>query len=164
MSAPNTVLATVLPADADPRLRRLYDYWRSVHPPGGGLPGRQHIDPCDMVPLLRWIWMMDVHRNPLRFRYRLLGTEQVNAMERDFTGRWIDEVHPQFVSSVSYAQYVKSVERGEPGYLKGPPPYHVSKDFMQVERLLVPLARNGKDVDILLALTVYLQGARRAIT
>ena len=35
---------------------------------------------------------------------------------------------------------------------------------MQVERLLVPLARNGKDVDILLALTVYLQGARRAIT
>lgn len=161
-SAPTTVLATTLPADADPRLRRLYDYWLSVHPPGGGLPGRQHIDPCDIAPLLRWIWMMDVHREPLRFRYRLLGTEQVSAMGRDFTGRWIDEAHEQFVSSVSHAQYVTSVERGEIGYLKGSPPYHVTKDFVQVERLLVPLARNGGDVDILLAITVYLQGARLA--
>src|SRR5277367_4446374 len=76
VGAPATVLATSLPADADPRLRRLHDYWRSAHPTGGGLPGRQHLDPCDIAPLLRWIWMMDVHRDPLRFRYRLLGTEQ----------------------------------------------------------------------------------------
>ncbi|HTZ79356.1 MAG TPA: PAS domain-containing protein [Stellaceae bacterium] len=158
--APATVLASALPANADPRLRHLHDYWRSVHPPGGGLPGRQHIDPCDLVPLLRWIWMMDVRRDPLRFRYRLVGTEQVNVMGRDFTGRWLDEAHEQFLSSVSHAQYVTSVERGEIGYLKGSPPYHVTKDFLQVERLLVPLAANGEDVDILLALTIYLQPAR----
>jgi hypothetical protein len=160
VSAPAMVLATSLPANADPRLRRLYDYWRSAHPRSGGLPGRQHLDPCDLAPLLRWIWMMDVHRDPLRFRYRLLGTEQVNAMGRDFTGRWLDEAHDQFLSSVSHAQYLESVERGEIGYLKGSPPYHVTKDFMQVERLLVPLARNGRDVDILLAITIYLQPAR----
>jgi len=159
-SVPATLLSATLPADADPRLRQLHDYWRSVHPPGGGLPGRQHIDPCAMVPLLRWIWMMDVGRDPLRFRYRLVGTEQVNVMGRDFTGRWLDEVHEQFLTSVSHSQYVTSVERGEIGYLKGAPPYHVTRDYMQVERLLVPLACNGRDVDILLALTVYLQPAR----
>jgi hypothetical protein len=104
--------------------------------------------------------MMDVHRDPLRFRYRLLGTEQVTAMGRDFTGRWLDEAHEQFLSSVSHAQYVTSVESGGIGYLKGSPPYHVTRDFVQVERILVPLARNGRDVDILLALTIYLQGAR----
>jgi hypothetical protein len=160
VGASATVLATSLPANADPRLRRLHDYWRSAHPAGGGLPGRQHLDPCDIAPLLRWIWMMDVHRDPLRFRYRLLGTEQVSAMGRDYTGRWLDEAHDQFLTSVSHTQYLESVERGAIGYLKGTPPYHVTKDFMQVERLLVPLARDGRTVDILMAITIYLQPAR----
>ena len=35
-----------------PRVARLYRYWLSIHPPGGGLPGRQHFDPVDVPELL----------------------------------------------------------------------------------------------------------------
>jgi hypothetical protein len=33
-----------------------------------------------MVPLLSRLWMMDVHRDPLRFRYRLCGTTLVRSL------------------------------------------------------------------------------------
>jgi hypothetical protein len=150
-----------LPADCDPRLRRLYDYWLSLRPAAGGLPGRQHIDPAAIRDLLPWIWMVDVERNPLRFRYRLLGTEQVHAMERNFTGRFLDEAHPSFVASVSYPQYVAAAERAEIGYRRGPPVFHLSKDYVAIERLLLPLAKDGATVDVLVAITVYFSPSRR---
>ena len=145
----------VLPEDCDWRIRRLYDYWRSVHPASGGLPGRQHIDPAAFPELLPWLWLVDVERQPLRFRYRLVGTEQVQAMDADLTGRYLDEAHPVFPTSVTYPQYVAAAERGEVGYYRGPPAFHITKKHVAIERVLLPLARDAHQVDILLALTVY---------
>jgi len=145
----------VLPEDCDWRIRRLYDYWRSVHPASGGLPGRQHIDPAAFPELLPWLWLVDVERQPLRFRYRLVGTEQVQAMEADLTGRYLDEAHPVFRTSVTYPQYIAAAERGEVGYYRGPPAFHITKKHVAIERVLLPLARDAHQVDILLALTVY---------
>jgi hypothetical protein len=153
-----------LAADCDPRLRRLYDYWLSLRPAAGGWPGRQHIDPAAICDLLPWIWMVDVERNPLRFRYRLLGTEQVQAMERDLTGRFLDEAHTSFVTSVSYPQYVAAAERAEIGYRRGPPVFHLNKDYVALERLLLPLAKDGATVDVLLAITVYVSTGARVQT
>jgi PAS domain len=144
-----------IPEDCDPRIRRLYEYWQGARPGAGRLPGRQHIDPAAIRDLLPWLWMVDVERDPLRFRYRLLGTEQVHAMERDLTGRLLDEAHPSFVGSSSYPHYVAAAERGEIGYRRGPPTFHVSKDYIAIERLLLPLARDGATVDMLLAITLY---------
>lgn len=144
-----------LPTECDGRIRRLYDYWRSIHPSSGGLPGRQHIDPAAIVELLPWIWMLDVERNPLRFRYRLVGTEQVAAMETDPTGRYLDEAHPRFLTSLAYPDYVAAAEQREVSFHRGPPVFHISKDYVLMERLLLPLATNGSTVDKLLGLTVY---------
>ncbi len=149
-----------LPEDCDPRLRRLCEYWLSLRPAADGLPGRQHIDPAAIRDLLPWIWMVDVERNPLRFRYRLLGTEQVHAMERDLTGHLLDDAHPRFVTSVSYPQYVAAAERAEIGYRRGPPVFHLNKDYVAIERLLLPLAKDGAAVDVLLAITVYFSPRR----
>ncbi|MGO8918965.1 MAG: PAS domain-containing protein [Stellaceae bacterium] len=144
-----------LPVDCDERIRRLYDYWKAVHPPSGGLPGRQHVDPIAMSKLLPWLWMVDVERNPLRFRYRLVGTEQVSAMDADFTGRFLDEVHPRFLAGFTYPHYVAAAERSEINYYRGAPIFHINKEYVSIERLLLPLAKNGRDVDMLLAITVY---------
>ena len=144
-----------IPADCDPRIRRLYEYWLAIRPAPGILPGRQHLDPVAIPDLLPWLWMVDVERRPLRFRYRLVGTEQVQAMARDLTGRYLHEAHPSFLGSASYPAYVAAAERGEIGYRRGPPTFHISKDYIGIERLLLPLARDGSTVDILLAITVY---------
>lgn len=99
--------------------------------------------------------MLDVEREPLRFRYRLVGTEQVAAMGADLTGRYLDEAHPRFVTSLTYPDYVAAAERGEVRLHRGPPTFHINKDYVSIERLLLPLAADGSKVDKLLAITVY---------
>jgi PAS domain-containing protein len=144
------------PPTADGRVRQLYEYWRKIHPPGGGLPGRQHIDPTAMpTALLPFVWLADVQRAPLRFRYRLLGTEQVRVLGRDFTGCWIDEAHPDFPGSAAYAQFAAAAERGQAGYRSGHTLIILPKDYRSMERLILPLARDGNEVDMLLAISVY---------
>ena len=140
------------PPDCDARIARLYAYWRSLHPASGDLPGRQHLDPAAIADLLPWVWMVDVRHTPLRFKYRLVGTEQVAAMEADFTGRWMDEAHPNFPSSSVYPQFVAAAE-GAVGYGAGPLLFE-SKGQGGAEQLLLPMARDGRHVDMLLAMTV----------
>jgi hypothetical protein len=81
-----------------PMVRSFYKYWLSVAPPGR-LPGRQHIRPEDLVPMLPRLWMLDVYRNPLRFRSRLADTQIVLSVGREFTGEWLDEVQPATVTN-----------------------------------------------------------------
>jgi hypothetical protein len=158
----NSNHALSVPADAHPKLRRLLDYWSAAHPAGGGLPGRQHIEPADIPDLLPWLWMLDVERDPLRFKYRLLGTEQVMAMGFNPVGRYLDEVHPRFATHQHYRDYVVCVEEGVPAYRRGAPEYHLQKDYVGLERLLLPLARDGRRVDMLLCITLYGPGAVEA--
>src|SRR5260370_40649224 len=75
------------------KLARFFDYWLSIKP-AGGLPGRQHFDPLDIPDLMPRVWMLDVLREPLRYRYRLAGTKEVGTLEREVTGRMFDQVHP----------------------------------------------------------------------
>ncbi len=154
---PAEIYTTVPPPDCDARVRKLYDHWLSLHSPGAGLPGRQHFDPAAIPALLPWVWMMDVQRQPLRFKHRLVGTEHVRAMGRDFTGVWLDEAYPLFLTSPAYPQFVAAAG-GQVGYRRGPPVFHLSKDYLLMERLLLPLAQNGRDVDVILAITVYHRG------
>jgi hypothetical protein len=148
--------AAVPPPTADARVQQLYRHWLSLHPAPGILPGRQHLDPTVLpTALLPFLWLADIQRVPLRFRYRLLGTEHVRVLGRDFTGDWIDEAHPEFLGSAAYGQFVTAAERGEVGYRRGHTGIILPKDYRSMERLILPLARDGKDVDMLFAISVY---------
>jgi hypothetical protein len=141
--------------DWHPKLRQLMDYWRQVHPAGGGLPGRQHVDPSAIAGLLPQLFLVDVERTPLRFKYRLVGSDYVQMMDRDLTGEYLDEVHPGFHGLI-LQQYVDTVEQRRPAYRKGPVMYaNARKDYLTVERLVVPLARNGVDVDMILGAILH---------
>lgn len=148
------VSGAVAPPDSDKRIRRLYDYWRAIHPAEAILPGRQHVEPLDLPELLRWLWLVDVHREPLRFRYRLLGTGHRDVMGADLTGRWLDEVFPGFAGLKGYGDLV-AVACGETRYCRRAPEFPVEKDLVQMERVLLPLARDGVTVDMLLGLSLF---------
>lgn len=139
-----------------PRLRRLYAYWRSIQSGAATLPGRQHVDPAEIREILPWIWLTDIQRDPLRFRYRLLGTAHYEPMRGDFTGRWMDEAHPNFTTSHVYGDYVALAEQGVVSYRKGRPIFHVDSDFLLLERLQLPLATDGRTVDMMIGCTVYM--------
>jgi hypothetical protein len=138
-----------------PTLKALYDYWISIHPLVG-LPGRQHVDPCAFPHLLSRVFMVDVSRNPLRFKYRLVGTEYVYLMGRDLTGRYLDEVHPDFHGLI-LRQYVEAAERRRPAYRKGPIKYaSPHREYFGMERVILPLGHNGFDVDVILGAVMYI--------
>jgi hypothetical protein len=141
---------------AHSRIQRIYHYWRSIRPQAGGLPGRQHLDPADITDLLPYLWLLDVQREPLRLRYRLVGTAIVRMVGRDFTGAWIDEAHPQVIGDDRFAgrwRYV--IEQRLPTWRRGKPIlFLLHRDFAEVENIYLPFARNGVDVDQILAYTV----------
>jgi hypothetical protein len=150
----NTARPFVVPPSCDARIRRLYDYWRSIHPAGDRLPGRQHLEPLDFPDLLRWVWLLDVVAEPERFRYRLIGTGQVHAMGRDLTGHWLGDAYDRFDGTRDHADVVALAE-GEIRYSRHAPEYRVEKSHVLMERLLLPMARDGVSVDMGLGITLY---------
>jgi hypothetical protein len=84
------------------------------------------------------------------------------ALGRDATGKWLDEAHPRFIASTAYPKFVAAVERGEVGFHKGGAINHSKRSWMSAERLILPMARNGSDVDLLLGITVFMAAASAA--
>lgn len=148
-----------IPEECHPKVRAIHDYWRSKHPTGGGLPGRQHIDPIDIPQLLPNIWLIDVKRNPYRFRFRLVGTLVVDYAGEDNTGKWFDERLPDFDPSV----FIDVVESGRPSWARGRSKMRPEKDYYELERVRLPLASDGVTVDMILSLTVFFDSQGKEI-
>lgn len=146
-----------------PAVRRFYEYWRSVAPPGR-LPGRQHILPEDIVPLLSRLWMLDVFRNPLRFRYRLVGTDITRSVRRELTGSWLDEAQPESVQNVNLRdRYRFILETGQATWRRGPTLWDRDPTHRWVENCLAPLATDGVTIDKIIAVSVILDANGREI-
>jgi hypothetical protein len=140
-----------------PLVRQFYDYWLSIAPPGQ-LPGRRHVEPEKMIPWLSRLWLLDVFREPLRFRCRLVGSEMVRSIGREVTGAWLDEVHPESATNpASRDRFRFIVETGRPTWRRGAPHWRRPPDFPLVESCIVPLAGDGRTVDKILALSVVFQ-------
>jgi hypothetical protein len=146
-----------------PLVRQFYDYWVSVAPPGR-LPGRQHIAPEDIVPLLSRLWMLDVFRNPLRFRYRLVGTEITRSVQRELTGMWLDEAQPEVFNHVNLRDRYRFIfATGQATWRRGPTLWHRDPTHRIVENCLAPLATDGVTIDKIIAVSVQFDANGREI-
>lgn len=74
----------------DPRLDRLYRYWWEKRA-GRPAPRRCDLQPTEIPDLLPILNLIDVTGDPLTFRHRLVGTEIVDWLERDATGKLVAE-------------------------------------------------------------------------
>jgi len=137
-----------------PAVREFYEYWRSAAPPGQ-LPGRQHIKPEDIVPLLPRVFILDVFRDPFRLWYRLAGTEVVRSVQCELTGRWVDEVQPETLTRPALLdRYRFIVDTGRPTWRRGPTLWSRDPQHYLTENCLVPLAADGETVDKIFAVTL----------
>jgi hypothetical protein len=141
---------SVLPTNCHPKARKLAEYWLAIHP-ANALPGRQHFDPVDIPLLLSNLWLVDIQHEPIRFRLRLLGTRIVDYAGENNAGRWVDEKWPNFENSA----FMEIARSGEPSWYRGPSALRPNRDYYELERVRLPLARDGKRVDMILALTVF---------
>jgi hypothetical protein len=121
------------------------------------LPGRQHFDPIDIAAIMSRVWMLDVVRSngEYRFRYRLVGTKEVETLKREVTGQWLDEVHPKLRNRPGdLARYRGMVESGRATYRKGIVTFAHDPDHRMVENCMVPMARDGETVDMIAVCSV----------
>jgi len=146
---------TARTADWHPKIRQLHDYWQRIRPASGKLPGRQNFDPLQIYALLPYIWLIDVIRPQMRFRYRLVGTRITEAVGEP-TGQWLDEVHTDFhPGSPTHQSYVSVVDHGEPSWRRGRPVLAAHAERCdELEQILLPLATDGAAVDIIVAMAV----------
>jgi hypothetical protein len=75
----------------DSRLCRLYYYWLAKKG-DRRFPSRGDIDPLDFAYVLGHVTLLDVLRDPLRFRFRIHGTEMVRRAGYDLTGKFVDDM------------------------------------------------------------------------
>lgn len=141
--------------DWHPGIQAIFTYWQAIKP-AGELPGRRHFDPLRIAPLLPFVWLLDVQREPFRLRYRLAGTRVVAGIGREVTGLWLDEAHPEAVSRPEYIdRYRQVVATGIPSWRRGRPYLAIHRNFDEIENIFLPMAADGMNVDMILAMTVF---------
>jgi hypothetical protein len=143
-----------IPEDCHPRVRAMIDYWLSIRP-SEGLPGRRHFDPVAVPKLLSNTGLIEVSGNPPRFRVRLYGTGLVAAVGHDLTGRWYDEMFERFETTAQYRDFLQVVSTGKPHWRRGQLRIPIEKNYHFLERVHLPLAADGRIVDMILTFAVF---------
>ncbi len=156
VDAPSTEridLASLLPGMAERGVHTaLYRLWLKKRAAvlaehRGELPGRREFDPLEMPELLPNLTLFDVETAPLRFRIRLVGTAIVAAMGKDTTGFYLDQLDR--IESVE-RRARELVENKSPYFLADQPLSWTHRDYKTYSVLGLPLAADGKTVDMLL--------------
>jgi len=132
----------------DSRLETAYRYWQSKSG-DSGMPRRADIDPTEIPKLLPDVMLVDVTPDG-RYRYRLIGTENVRAHGVNATGRYLDEVVPgaEYKAHV-IALYDECVRERRPLYSEclfmSP---HRQAPERHTKALFLPLSEDGDSVNI----------------
>jgi len=73
-----------------PRVVEFHRCWSSKCS-NGALPTRAAIDPVKIPRLLPYLVIAEIEQDPMRIRYRLVGTRVAEANGSDYTNRYLDE-------------------------------------------------------------------------
>jgi len=145
------------------RPRRLYDIWNRWRG-GRRMPARRDVLPEELRDLLPYIALMQATPNPLDCRYIISGDAVDRASDRGVKGMTIREVlamgshgvagrngatgNRSIVEEIS-AMYGAVITDGEPSFSRGSMEYR-DRGFITFDRVLLPLAVDGRTVDHLL--------------
>jgi hypothetical protein len=129
-------------------------YWNSKRKEGR-LPARRDIEPGELKPLLPNMILLDIEREPLRVRIRLVGTRIVQ-FRGDNTGRYLHELDSVEPARLKHylAEMRTVVERARPAFACD----FVTTRFGAVQEIYVgiwPLAADGRNVDKLVVIEDY---------
>lgn len=135
-----------------PNLLRLYDYWAERRR-GRSFPSRQDIDPVELRFALGNMTLVDVHHEPLRFRFRLVGSLMAQRMGLDYSGKMVDDIDDTDYRDSLNAAYRKIVETRGPSTILYE--REIDGKTRRFEVLRLPLAADGETINMLLLCPQY---------
>jgi len=139
-------------------LRRLYAYWLDRRG-ARAMPARSDIDPADFPYALGDVFLLDVERDPLRFRYRIYASHAAARRGYDLTGKYVHEIPDAGLRGFLLPIYARIAAEALP--------FHARRDMVLDNRthtyeiIALPLAADQQQVDMLLVAVQYapLEGA-----
>lgn len=132
----------------DPRLKRLYDYWRGCCA-AATMPTRAAIDPLDFRYILGYVTLVEVELQPRRYRFRLDGSILAMLSGMDYTGKYLDELGlPDYIDFVA-ASYDRVVDHQRPYAYRKQGAFD-TKTFDE-ETLILPLGRPDRVEHLMVA-------------
>lgn len=123
---------------------QLESYWRRKAE-DRPMPSRSDIDPVEIVPLLPYVVLTSIEREPFRVRYRLVGTQVVAQAGRDVTGCYLDQLdmHADAVDVEAVHKAVAETARPAFGVSRLP---SVASGAMGFYFAVFPLSNDGRTV------------------
>ena len=135
-----------------PLLQRLYDDWEARRT--GPFLRRSEFDPLQMRYMLGKMSLIDVHRDPYRFFYRLHGTEMAQWLGFDLTNKFMDEAPVPDWNQLASKHLVEVATSGLPSVA-----WHydeiVGNQVWNLEALVLPMSQNGTDLDMLISAVIH---------
>jgi hypothetical protein len=150
------------PVNAVRAHEEMFAYWASRRE-NGRLPGRAAIHPQHFKRHLPTISLIDVLSEPRDYRLRLAGTGLYSVYGREITGRTLEDVYSPAAAVYWRSELDKIVDSKRPGVgvhsLAWRGAAHLS-----ILWLRMPLATNGRDVDMILGYDVVVGQLSEAAT
>ena len=139
------------------RLSRLFRIWKEIRGPQG-LPSRADLSPERLGFILGQITIVDILRDPINFRYRLIGTRLEEAGRRGDQGKTLDQVEPASYRDMITKSFRQVVD------FKPPLCQHVSylqnQNLVSYEQLILPFSHTGAGVEVLVEALDWLPGVQ----
>lgn len=131
------------------QLRDLYTYWQTMRG-DSRIPPRSAFDPIRVPRLLPSLILLDVEPDTGRLIVRLLGTRVATVYGRDYTGQYLDEVYFGSNARSVLDDYGTCAREGIP--VLGERNFRNVRDVVyRMERLILPLSDDGKEVNKLIS-------------
>ena len=143
----NAISSRGMPLPLRPEFEAIQDRWKELCK-NGRLPGRSDFPVESLTPWIGHIQIVERVRDgdTVRHRVRLVGTRIVYYEGRDNTGKFLDDVIPVDQRDELLGPYRRCAESRTPVYSAF---FNCSDAAIssQLERLILPLAADGKTVD-----------------
>lgn len=133
-----------------PVLQQLQVYW-DARRAGRPYPSREDIDPLDLRFIIGSLLLVAIEPEPLRFRYRLFGTDVARRQGFDMTGKYLDQ-HPwPELAAMARQTYIEVMGSGQPALIER----HglIDEQPMHHQSLVLPLGHER--VEMLLVGVVF---------
>ena len=142
----------------DKRLVDILRYWQDKR--GDRLmPSRRDIDVLELKAHIGRLHFIEVEYAPFRLRYRLIGTDTTEALDRDMTGRYFDEIYPPDILADAEQAFLWIAENRKPLRQFGQAVY-ANKSAYMFEIINLPLSEDGVTVNMVLGELVFTLGGR----
>lgn len=132
-------------------VRQILEYWQ-FKCRGRKMPARADLDPLEMRGALNQMVMIEIHRDPLRFRTRLVGSDQGKKRGFDFTANWLDEL-PEGYRKVVLPRAEAVAARGEA--VRSRIRKEMDGRFFDYETVWLPLGPDGKNATMIMVVQEF---------